>query len=252
MREIGAHQSDRLVDFCWSPAGEVFVALEKDGPGVMAKQIWNFYLIEEQEAVLAAQGPQQILGKRSYIDKETKKSNKMAAEEVRFEFKKTGRHEAHDQRPNGVWDRFGRFFVSHGVRGPGLFDKEKRNIKIYSMFGEPLQAIEQIPEMNQFSFRPRPDDILGKKEMKDLKTNYRKKYGKIYREEEFKERQVIQAKVRSEKKVVRDEFLENFFLPLRRKYEENIEQYEALFPVKEEHLAAEDQVIDHVYNYGDL
>ena len=34
---------------------------------------------------------------------------------------------------------FGRFFVAHGRRGAGLFDKELRSIKIYSMFGQPLQ-----------------------------------------------------------------------------------------------------------------
>jgi len=77
--------------------------------------------------------------------------------------------------------------------------------------------------MKQFEFRPRPSDILNAKELKALKGDYRKKYGKIYREEEIKQRQVIQGKVRDEKKVVRDEFLNNFFLPLRRRYEENVE-----------------------------
>lgn len=108
--------------------------------------------------------------------------------------------------------------------------------------------IERIPDMRQFAFRPRPTDILSKKEMKDLKTDYRKKYGKIYREEEIKQRQVIQGKIRDEKKVVRDEFLNNFFLPLRAKYEENIPQYEALWPLKEEQYAKEDVTFDHVYN----
>jgi len=59
--------------------------------------------------------------------------------------------------------------------------------------------------------------------MKDLQTNYRKKYGKIHREEELRQRSVIQGKIRDEKKIVRDEFLFNFFLPLRHKYEERIE-----------------------------
>ena len=51
----------------------------------------------------------------------------MAAEIVTFEFKKTARHEAVDQNPCGVWDKFGRFFVSYGAKGPGPIDKEHRS-----------------------------------------------------------------------------------------------------------------------------
>lgn len=47
VKELGAHPAERVVDFYWSPAGEVFVVLEKDGPSAMSKNIWNFYLIEE-------------------------------------------------------------------------------------------------------------------------------------------------------------------------------------------------------------
>ena len=46
VEELGAHQGDRVVNLFWSPAGEVFVTLEKDGPSAMAKNIWNWYLIE--------------------------------------------------------------------------------------------------------------------------------------------------------------------------------------------------------------
>ena len=106
--------------------------------------------------------------------------------------------------------------------------------------------------MSQFEFRPRPHGILDAKALKALKNDYRKNYSKIYREEEIKERQIIQGKVRDEKKVVRDEFLNNFFLPLRRKYEQNIEQYEALWPLKDSDMAEQDQVVDHIYHYGDL
>lgn len=87
------------------------------------------------------------MGKSTFKNQETKKTNKMAAEVVKYEFKKTARHEAVDSNPVGVWDKFGRFFVSYG-RKAGLFDKELRNIKIYSIFGEPLQAIEKIPGMS--------------------------------------------------------------------------------------------------------
>ena len=140
---------------------------------------------------MAAEDPKPILGKHTGKQLELKKTNKMAAEVVSFEFKKLSRHEALDKNPVGVWDKFGRFFVSYGRRDVGLFDKELRNIKIYSMMGDPLQSLEKIPQMNQFDFRPRPNDILSAKQLKTLKDDYRKKYGKIYRQEEFKERQII-------------------------------------------------------------
>lgn len=249
--DLGEHQADKVYDFVWSPAGEIFCTLEKDGPGSFAKSIWNWYLIEEQEAYRAAEGPKPILTKHGK-QTEMKKTNKMAAEIVTYEFKKTSRHEATEQNPCGTWDKFGRFFVAYGRKSAGLFDKELRNIKIYSMFGQPLQSIEKVPNMGQFSFRPRPDDILNNKVIKSLQKDYRKKYGKIYREEEIKERKLVQGKVRDEKKVVRDEFLNNFFLPLRRKYEQNMEQYEALWPLKDSQMAAEEQTVDHVYHYGEL
>ena len=59
--------------------------------------------------------------------------------------------------------------------------------------------------------------------MMNLRIDYRKNYGKIHREEELSQRKVIQSKIRDEKKIVRDEFLKNFYLPLRRKYEEKID-----------------------------
>ena len=96
IKDIGAHQADKVVDFCWSPAGEIFCTLEKDGAFVSAKSIWNWYLIEEQAAVLASEGPKQIIGKNTTKNLEAKKTNKMAAEEISFDFKKTARHEATD------------------------------------------------------------------------------------------------------------------------------------------------------------
>ena len=95
IKEIGEHQADKVYDFVWSPAGEIFCTLEKDGPGTFAKSIWNWYLIEEQEPYLASEGPKPTLGK---VGKqlELKKTNKMAAEVVTYEFKKTSRHEAVD------------------------------------------------------------------------------------------------------------------------------------------------------------
>lgn len=53
VKDLGAHPSERVVDLTWSPAGEVMCVLEKDGPMSTSKSIWNFYFIEEQQAMLA-------------------------------------------------------------------------------------------------------------------------------------------------------------------------------------------------------
>jgi len=82
------------------------------------------------------------------ISKKNKlQTNLLSADEVKFEFRKTARHEVQDQKTEGQWDQFGRFFTIYGMRRPGPFDNEKRNIYIYSIFGEPLHHMEKIPQL---------------------------------------------------------------------------------------------------------
>ena len=85
-----------------------------------------------------------------------------------------------------------------------------------------------------------------------MKKNARKLYKDKYNEEEGKYREEVEADVNEKKKAIRDEFLDNFFLPLRRKYEQNIDQYLALWPLKDDQMAEEEATITHVYQYGDL
>jgi len=47
VNEIGAHPAERVTEFSWSPAGQIFCTLEKDGAYATAKSIWNWYFIEE-------------------------------------------------------------------------------------------------------------------------------------------------------------------------------------------------------------
>jgi hypothetical protein len=61
--------------------------------------------------------------------------------------------------------------------------------------------------------------------MTALKADYRKNYGKKYKEEERKDTSQQQDEVRERKGTIIDEFLNNFFLPLRKKYEDEIEWY---------------------------
>ena len=142
-----------------------------------------------------------------------------------------------------MWDDFGRFFVLYGVnKGPGIYGKAKAqsNIKIYSIFGEPILTIDKLVDIQQFQFRPRPKDILNKKELTKLKKEARKLYRDKYVTEESKEREIVETEVNAKKKAIRDEFLDDFWLPLRRKYEQNIDKYMELWPLKEEQLAEED------------
>ena len=51
---------------------------------------------------------------------------------------------------------------------------------------------------------------------------------------------------------MRDDFLNNFFLPLRQKYEDDIDQYQALFPLKEKDMNDEDREYKNIYQFGEV
>ena len=253
--KIGNHTSERVVDFVWCPGGDIFAACEKDGPGMNAKSIWSFYLIEKKvEQTQKAKPIKQIIrgkgGKHSEVA--FSKINQMEAKEDVYEFKKTARHDAADAKTVGIWDEFGRFFVVYGVNKGFTRGKEMKSIKIYSIFGEPLLSHDKLSDLTQFQFRPRPKEILSKKKLAELKKTARKLYKEKYNEEEGKYREEVEADVNEKKKAIRDEFLNSFYLPLRRKYEQNIDQYIALWPLKDDQMAEEETTITHVYQYGDL
>ena len=178
----------------------------------------------------------------------------LTAEEVKYEFRKTARYESIDQVTKPIWDEAGRLFVLQGEKKPSAFmwDKEARHIKIFSIFGEPVQSIDRIPELGNFYWRPRPSNILTKKTQQTLRKDFRDLYGKQYKEMENKERAIIQEDLRQSKKAIRDQFLNNFFLPMRRRYEADIDQYKALWPLKENDVVEEPVVVKHVYQYEKL
>jgi hypothetical protein len=221
VKKIGPHASDRVVNFEWSPAGDVFAAAEKDGPGMYAKTIWSFYLIDQRmETEKKPKKIQQIVrGKGGkHQDAVFSKTGLMESKDEIYEYKKTARQEAVDSATKGIWDEYGRFFVVHGVRdGPQRFGKakDKFSVKIYSIFGEPLLNLDKIDDFTQFQFRPHPKGLLSKKELKALKADARKKYKEKYNAEEGKYREEVETDVNTKKKTIRDEFMDNFFLPLR-------------------------------------
>ena len=80
----------------------------------------------------------------------------------------------------------------------------------------------------------------------------RKLYKDKYQEEEAKERETVETDVNAKKKAIRDTFLNDFYLPLRRKYEKDIPKYMELWPLKDDVLEEEPSAVTHVYQYGDL
>lgn len=91
--------------------------------------------------------------------------------------------------------------------------------------------------------------------MKDtpkLKTEYRAKYAKQFKEEEKKEKVEVNKVVKDEKKKVREEFLADFFLPLRQEFEKNAKKYEALWPFKSDDYLPEPMEIEVIYAYDNV
>ena len=74
-------------------------------------------------------------------------------------------------------------------------------------------------------------------QVKKLKKDYKKKYEKFVKDDEAQERKVQGDIVKEKKKQIRDDFLNNFFIPLRQDYEKNINKYKALFPIKESDMS---------------
>jgi hypothetical protein len=138
-----------------------------------------------------------------------------------------------------------------GVKKPGPFDREKRSIKIFSLMGDQLLSIEKLPELSDFKFRPRPKNILTKKEQTTLKADFRKKYGKQYKEEERKDTTIHNDEVRAMKHSITNEFLNSFFLPLRHKYEADLDWYKANWSIKQSEMEPELATVNHIYAYGD-
>lgn len=85
-----------------------------------------------------------------------------------------------------------------------------------------------------------------------MKKDARTKYAKQYKEEEKKESTKHNDERRAKRNAITEQFLNSFFLPLRRKYEEDIDWYKERFPIKEEDLEEKPANIDHIFAYGEV
>lgn len=241
---IGFVNADKVKDFYWSGAGDVFTLSEREGTLLNAKTIYSFYMINEEE--------QQVTNLKHATKGGGKGvTSRLVGSEKKFEFRKIARHDDPNSMSSAIWDQTGRYFAIIGEMKQ--FDRDQqKSFRIFSMFGELLTLREKVVRLSNFSFRPRPTGILAKNQLTKLKQTAREKYAKKLREEDRLEKKVANDDIQDSKKVVRDKFLNEFFMPLRQDYEKNIDQYIKLWPIKDEDMVAEATQVDHVFAFGEV
>jgi hypothetical protein len=74
----------------------------------------------------------------------------------------------------------------------------------------------------------------------------------MFKEEEKSEKKAESSVVKESKKRIRDEFLSNFFIPLRKEFEDNISKYEKLWPIKEKDMRPDPVEIEIIYSYENV
>jgi len=169
-----------------------------------------------------------------------------------YEIRKTGRYELKEKRNfEANWDHAGRYFVVQGIKRTSI-DQEGKSIRIFNMFGELLDAFDDLKGLSRVHFRPRARDIVNTKKLQALKKTYKDKYQQMYKDEESHTKKERNDMERDKRKEVRDDFLNNFFIPARTKYEENMEQYKAIFPIKEKDFAEEEISYHSIYQHKDV
>lgn len=94
------------------------------------------------------------------------------------------------------------------------YDKAMKTIRFFNMFGELLQELK-MAHLERVFFRPRPKDILKNDQIKKLKKDYKKKYDELFKNEETEEKKKVSDVKNEQRKNLRDDFLNNFYLPLR-------------------------------------
>jgi len=181
----------------------------------------------------------------------TKNSKSLAVAEDTYDFRKTARHEVKDNNYKAQWEVNGRYLVFNGFKS-SAFDKKEQSLRFFNMFGELIEQHNELKGIENVMFRPRPTNILKTDAVKKLKKSYVDKYGKVFKTEEEADKKRQTDIVKDEKKKIRDDFLDNFFIPLRTEYEKDIEKYKKLFPIKETDMAEELAQTSHIYAYNDV
>ena len=217
LKYVGTLVSEKVLEFYFSGAGNVLCTIDQDAP---TKTSISFFMIQKNQNEGQAQDA---------------KNTKLTEVEDTYEFRKLARHEVKDRKWEAKWDQHGRYFVIYGCK-TNNYDTKLKNLKFFNMFGDVIDFIDDIKDLTCLSFRPRPYDILKPEKVKQLKKDYKQKYEKVQKEEEVSEKKIQGDIVREKRRVIREDFLNNFFIPLRRAYEEDIPKYEDLHPLKKNDL----------------
>ena len=199
---------EKIQEVFWSGAGNILCTIDADG---LHKNSLNFFMIQKN-----ANEPQSAGGKQP--------EKGLHAVQDTYEFRKLAKWDVKDRAWVGKWDQHGRYFCLHG-RKPTQFDKQPKTLRFFNMFGELVDMMEDIKDMSQVQFRPRPNDLLKPEKIKQLKKDYKKKYEKIFKEEESAEQKVQKDIVSEKRRIIREDFLNNFFIPLRQKYETKMHKF---------------------------
>ena len=57
--------------------------------------------------------------------------------------------------------------------------------------------------------------------------------------------------MRAKRIAITEQFLESFFMPQRRKFEDDIEWYQTHWPIKDSDYEKEPVTVDHIYAFGE-
>jgi uncharacterized protein with WD repeat len=245
VKKVGRMGHEKMIEFYFAGSGNLLCTIEQE---TLTRSTLNFYMIRkisnEGQTTQAAQQ-----GKKRTDKLITEKH--LAAVEDTYDFIKIQRHEIKEKKWYCKWDKEGRYFVMQGRKTLNL-DKTPKGIKFFNMFGEVLEMYNDIVGLDHVYFRPRPEDILSPDKAKKLKKEYKKIYEQMFKEEEQTEKKTNADLIKDQRKKIREDFLNNFFVPLRKEYESNIEKYKAIFPIKMADMAPEDIKVHNIYQFGEI
>lgn len=244
---MGTLPSEKVNNVYFSGAGNILCTVDKEFNRIHL----NFYMISK--ITYEGQTTQaQKLGvdhKKEVYTKDARDQTKnLGAVDDTYEFQKIARHDVKDRNWIARWDQSGRYFMIHGRKTMSL-DRSAKNVMFYNIHGELIDKIENVPHLEQVQFRNRATDVLKPNQIKQLKKDYKKKYGTIIDKEQAQEKKAQNDIIKDKRKKIRDDFLENFFMPLRQEYEENVDKYQALFPIKETDMNEEKVEQINIYQY---
>eukprot|EP00347_Sterkiella_histriomuscorum_P005175 403357608 len=240
-KTIGYLPSEKVVKFSFSGSGDIFTVYEQEARMATV----SFYMIMKQQpdTANAVGGPVKKSGPSQV--------NKLSSAEEKFEFKKTAKQDIYETKFEEVWDQTGRYLAIYGIKRSPL-DKTEKSVKFYNIFGDLLSQHEGLQNLQQFKWRPRPTGTLKPKEVQKIKSEYKTKYLKKFKEEEKSQKKATTSVEKEQRKQIRDEFLNNFFLPLRKEFEDNISEYEKLWPIKDKDMAATEVELEIIYAYDNV